>query len=139
MQIHKDKISGIFFILVGLFFGYHSLNYEIGNVRDIATGFFPFWISVLSIVIGTIILLLGFRNDEKISVELKTPLYILTILVAFIFVFKYTGFLIAGIFLIWSSAVVHKDFSVSGTLIVSVIYAIIIILLKYFILNSLPL
>jgi hypothetical protein len=66
-------------------------------------------------------------------------LYILCSLIAFIFIFKYTGFLFAGIFLIWATAIIHKNFSFIGTVVISIVYSLIILLLNIYILNSLPL
>jgi len=139
MKFQEKKLSGIFFIAIGIFFGYHSLDYNIGSLANISSGFFPFWISILTVLLGIMIFLSGIRNDISISSDLKIPLYILCILITFIFIFKHTGFLIAGTFLIWATAIVHKNFSFIGTVVISIVYSLIIILLNSYILNSLPL
>ncbi len=139
MKFQEKKSLGIFFVLVGTFFGYHSLEYNIGSLTNISSGFFPFWLSMLLILLGIIIFLSGIKNDISANSDLKIPLYILCSLIAFIFIFKYTGFLFAGIFLIWATAIIHKNFSFIGTVIISIVYSLIILLLNIYILNSLPL
>lgn len=139
MKIYQEKLCGIVFIIIGLFFAYQSLDYKIGSISKIGSGFFPFWVSVAVIILGMIIFITGFFNDNKINIEIDTPLYILLVLVSFVFVFKYTGFIIAGLFLIWASAFIHEKFSLKGTILISFIYVFIITIFKFYILNSLPL
>ena len=52
----KDITAGIFFISTGAFFLFHGINYRIGTLDQMGPGFFPVTFSIVSIVLGAVIL-----------------------------------------------------------------------------------
>jgi len=55
----KNITTGVLFLIIGITFLIYSLHYNIGNIADIGTGFFPLIISILLSLTGSILI---FKN-----------------------------------------------------------------------------
>lgn len=57
-----NAASGILFILIGLLFGFQSLDLELGTAFRMGPGYFPLVLSGILIVLGVIILFSAFKE-----------------------------------------------------------------------------
>jgi putative tricarboxylic transport membrane protein len=51
----KDIVAGLLFIVIGVFFKYHSQTYSLGSVSNMGPGYFPDLISTLLLVVGIVL------------------------------------------------------------------------------------
>jgi len=61
----KDFISGLFFIIIGIFFANLSSNYNTGMLSNMGSGFFPTLFSYVLIILGLIVIILRFKNGRN--------------------------------------------------------------------------
>ena len=61
-QSQYDRIAGIFFLLIGVFFAFYARSVEIGTWNEPGPGFLPFW---AGITIGIMSLALLLQNLKK--------------------------------------------------------------------------
>jgi putative tricarboxylic transport membrane protein len=98
--VKQNLISGLFLLLVGLFFLINSLQYDFGNLRNIGPGFFPTVLSIMLIIFGIIISLQSYKLDNKIFFNFKSFLIIATAIFLYALTFEITGIIISTIVLI---------------------------------------
>jgi hypothetical protein len=61
----KDFISGLFFIIAGLFFAKLSSNYNTGMLSNMGPGYFPMLFSYVLIILGLIVIVLKIKNGRN--------------------------------------------------------------------------
>ena len=69
---YSDLISGIFWLTVGLLLSLWSIRYQIGNLINPGSGFFPFLLGILLIFLS-LVLLIG--QTKKLSLPTETISY----------------------------------------------------------------
>lgn len=139
MIINKELAVLILYTIIGVTFGIGSLQYDLGTLSDMQTGYFPALVSGILIIIGIVNYIKNFNNKETVVLHLKVPLILISIIVLSYVFAKLSGLLIASIFLIWSSAWLHPDFNIKNTLIITVISIILLLILEFTLLKALPL
>jgi putative tricarboxylic transport membrane protein len=139
--MEKNRIAGLFWLVLGVFFSIWSTSYEIGSPLQPGTGFYPFILGLLLILLS-IILLLGQRkrSQEEMSTSLqfsgrKKIVYIILILTFAGLFFEKIGYLLTFFLLIfllmigttsrsWKQIFLIAFFSVAA------IYIVFVLLLK---------
>ena len=139
MTINRELAVLILYTIIGISFGIGSLQYDLGTLDDMQTGYFPALVSGILIIIGIVNYIKNFNNKETVVLHLKVPLILISIIVLSYVFAKLSGLLIASIFLIWSSAWLHPDFNIKNTLIITVISIILLLILEFTLLKALPL
>lgn len=139
MLINRELAIFLLYGIIGTVFGLGSLQYELGTLEDMHTGYFPALISGILILLGAINYIKNFNQSEKVMINIKIPFLLITIIVVTFVITLMSGMLLAIIFLLWSSAYLHPDFNIKSTAITTVICIAMILVLKYTILKALPL
>lgn len=98
-----DRLSGLFWFVIGLGGIYGGLNLGLGSAREPGSGFLPIFSGVLISVMALVIFMRSFlvkgqRNLRSFwhGVLLKRPVAVVIILVIYILIFKRVGFLISS-------------------------------------------
>ena len=133
---HKNFWGGMLFILIGGMFtlvasglklgGTSYINgYAMGTPARMGPGFFPFYLGLILIVLGVIILFSGLRvhegDDGRVEkFHWKPILFILISVVVFGLLLKPLGMLLAGIVLVVGASFGSYEFRLKQTLILAV-------------------
>lgn len=139
MMINKEKSSGIFIFLVGLYFAVYSLMYPLGYFSNMGPGMFPLILSSLLMILGTIVFLRGFSDEKFFDLNFRLPALIILIIIASAVLFKTLGAIVASTFLIVSSASLHEKFKFKDSLKLLLVSLTILLILKMFLVKMLPL
>jgi putative tricarboxylic transport membrane protein len=96
----SDRWIGIFFFLFGFLVVLEASKLEFASSYGAGSGFFPFWLGIATIVIGSIVTLYAWRNpsdaDSSAPVIWSTKkLLALAALLAFVFTLDLIGFVTA--------------------------------------------
>ncbi len=105
MRINNDQVSSIIGIIIGIFILVSSLNYDFGSLSSPSTGFFPFLLGGLIILLSVIGLvsasyekLKGVGWDSVIKGMLwKRPFIAFISLLLYVLLVKYLGFIITTV------------------------------------------
>jgi len=134
----KDFWGGVMFAAIGLMFAVIARGipgvpflpgYSMGTPARMGPAFFPFWLGVLLLVLGVIIIIGGIRTQG--GEEGKFPkfhwrpiLLVLGAVCLFGIILKAVGMLLAGIVLIIIASLGSKDFHLRNSIILSVVLVI---------------
>ena len=55
----KDLLAGLMFLAFGVFFFVYGQQYQIGTARRMGPGYFPYYLSIILMVIGALVMLNG--------------------------------------------------------------------------------
>lgn len=108
----KDFWSGVGFIATGIFFASIAYTYKLGTAARMGPGFFPFWLGLMLIALGVVISFNGMRTrgGPLETFHWKPVITVLVSIVLFGLVFKITGMLIAGVFLVVGSSLASGEY-----------------------------
>ena len=139
MIINKELAVLILYTIIGVTFGIGSLQYDLGTLSDMQTGYFPALVSAVLVLIGIINYIKNFKQEEKIVIHIKIPLVLIGIIILTFVIAKLSGLLLSSVFLIWSSSWLHPDFNVKNTSVITILSILLLLILKFTILRALPL
>ncbi len=103
--MNAERVSGFFWLAVGLITLYGSFHLGLGTFREPASGFFPLLAGCVICFLAIIVLLQSFRRREEAWAKLSTlwaevdwhrPLIIVFLIVGFILVLEWLGFILSG-------------------------------------------
>ena len=122
----RDFWAGVMFIAFGLFFMIGARNYQMGSAARMGPAYFPTMLGGLMAVIGGIVL---FRSlvvkGGKVSAIPLRLLFIITLsMVAFGYLLKPIGLVLALVFLVVVSAFAGHEFKIKEVFILSVVLVI---------------
>lgn len=102
IRISQDRLSGLFFCAVAIAGIALSSRLGLGTASRMAAGFFPMWLSIILLGLGSIVLIRSFiQKDEPVGhVELKPLIAVLLGVVLFSAIVERWGFALAGLALI---------------------------------------
>ena len=60
-----NAVCGALFVAIGLFFGFESLDLELGTAFRMGPGYFPFLLACALVLLGGIILFQAFRVEHE--------------------------------------------------------------------------
>jgi putative tricarboxylic transport membrane protein len=106
---NRDLISGMFWLVLGISISIWSTRYQIGNLVKPGTGFFPFTLGLLLILLSLILLRQAiisslFKETEArffVPDGWKKVTYTVLVLLLAIFLFERIGYLLTTFFLIF--------------------------------------
>ncbi len=101
IAMNKERIAGLFFIFVGLFAIYNSINLPFGTWGRPGVGVYPFILSILSCIVGVLIFVSG-KGMPKIGRgwflgKKNDPWKIVLLTAALVATFERLGFLVVSI------------------------------------------
>jgi hypothetical protein len=112
---HKDFASGLFYVVVGLGFSYVSTNYTMGTAAKMGPGYFPFWLGVLQVLLGLLVIAGSMSRSavpERLDRwDLKTLLWILGSVVMFGLLLYPLGLMISLPILVIVSSMASHEFN----------------------------
>ncbi|MBX9843848.1 MAG: tripartite tricarboxylate transporter TctB family protein [Xanthobacteraceae bacterium] len=102
IRISQDRLSGLFFCAVAIAGIVLSSRLDLGTPSRMAAGFFPMWLSVVLLGLGSVVLFRSFiREDEPVGqVEVRPLIAVLLGVVVFSVLVERWGFALAGVLLI---------------------------------------
>lgn len=102
IRISQDRLSGVFFCTMAIAGIVLSSRLGLGTPSRMAAGFFPMWLSIVLLGLGSIVLIRSFiQKDEAVGhVELRPLAAVLLGVVLFSVVVERWGFALAGVLLI---------------------------------------
>ncbi len=126
----QDFWSGAMFIAFGLFFLVVGRNYEMGTATRMGPAYFPSMLGGLLALLGGIILCQSLMvKGERVAPMSLRPVFFITIsLVAFGYLLRPVGLVLALAILIVISAFVGHEFKVKEVLLLSVVLIIVSVL-----------
>jgi hypothetical protein len=118
----RDVVGGLAMMVLGAFVGWYAYSeYEIGQLNRMGPGFFPVGLGLLLAVIGFFIALPAFfRSGEAVKVEVRTLLSITTSIIAFSFLLKSLGIVLATIVAVLISSIADREISWKGRILVAI-------------------
>lgn len=99
---HKDVIGGALLIAGGVILAaFSAANYDLGTVRRMGPGMFPFSLGVMLAILGVLIGLPALRRPGPgVEVRIFSPLFVLSGVASFAFIMPLMGLLPAAAALI---------------------------------------
>jgi hypothetical protein len=131
MLLSKDLLSGLFFLVVGVFLVIESLFYPIGTLLRMGPGYFPLLVGALMALIGLGLLLQAYlRAGEKVPRPAVKPLLLVS---ASLFVFAISldrlGLVISTVLLIVLSRFASPHGTVKGTIALAAVMVVVAIVI----------
>jgi small-conductance mechanosensitive channel len=121
----EDFASGLMFIAFGAFFAILARGYQMGTPAKMGSGYFPFWLGVVLVLLGLFVLIKSFAaemEDNKFEKwDWKTLLWITGSVLIFAIVLNYIGLILSILVLVFVSAYASHEFNWKQTLISSII------------------
>jgi hypothetical protein len=110
----RDFWSGVMFVGVGGLFAGIAVTYKLGTAARMGPGFFPFYLGLILILIGVIVVLVSIKaktTGEKVDKFHWRPLFwVVGSICVFGVMLKLTGVLFAGIALVYGSSLGSGEF-----------------------------
>lgn len=119
----EDFWAGIMFLIFGILAVYISQDYPMGSAMRMGPGYFPTYLGVLLIVLGTIVSLLSLKTEgERIRPFPWKPMFWLSLsFIIFAWGIDHIGFVPSLLGLIVCSAAAGQVFNVKEVLVLSVV------------------
>lgn len=137
--MNKSLAVALFLIISGATFSILSLDYRIGTPDYMGPGFFPFVVGLIVVGIGATFLLDSIKDKTRVSANYGVGIKLLASICGSVVVFKYTGMLVAVLFLVWTSALIHPRFNIKQTLYLSAAVGVLTVAMKYGLMETMPL
>lgn len=137
--MNRSLAIALFLFVGGATFSIMSLDYRIGTPDYMGPGFFPFFIGLIICAIGSTFLLDARRDDTRLCANYAAGIKLLASICSSVIVFKYTGMLVAVLFLVWTSALIHPKFNIKQTLYLSAAVGVLTVAMKYSLMETMPL
>ena len=109
----RDFWSGVMFMGVGAFFAGIAYTYKLGTAARMGPGFFPFFLGLILIVVGVLVILASLKGEQghKVDKFHWIPLFwVLGSICVFGVMLKLTGVLFAGLALVIGSSFGSGEF-----------------------------
>jgi len=115
----RDFGAGIMYMVIGLFFTIVATQYQYGTAAKMGPGYFPFWLGVLMVLIGLLVLVRSYSAKATIEAIPKFRWRIIAQITGAVILYGLLlpkmGFLVAVVVLVFVSASASKEFTWKGT------------------------
>jgi hypothetical protein len=117
----KDFGAGIMYMVIGLFFTFVAMQYQMGTAAKMGPGYFPFWLGMLMTALGLLIFVKSL--SAKAAIEKIPPFnwriigLITGAVVLYGVLLPTMGFIVAVAVLVFMSASASHEFHWKGTLV----------------------
>ncbi len=109
---NRDFFGGLMYIVVGVVGFWMARDYPFGSALRMGPGYFPSVLASMMIAFGVAIMLMGFKNNEKIpgNWSIRALIVLPLAMVAFGYLMEEAGFIPAMLVLIPFSAAAGREF-----------------------------
>lgn len=118
IRSHQDFASGIMFIVAGAAFALLARSYRMGTASSMGPGYFPFWLGIVLVVLGVVVLLQSLSRkgvaDRIPRWDIKTLLWILGSVVLFGLLLQPLGLVLSLVVLVLVSSMASHEFTWKG-------------------------
>ncbi len=121
----KDFYAGLFFIVIGLVMAIEARSYTVGTTRNMGPGYFPLLLGYLMLALGGGIAIRGLclkGNGITIS-SIRPMLMVSAAVLAFAFLLKPFGLLLALLVLVFLSCMGSREFRIRDAIILYLVLA----------------
>jgi putative tricarboxylic transport membrane protein len=70
--VRRDYFAGLLVCSVAIFMGYFATTYNVGSIRNIGPGFFPFFLSIALFIVGLLIAVNAAPNSAPVSSDTES-------------------------------------------------------------------
>jgi uncharacterized membrane protein len=116
----RDFGAGIMYMVIGLFFAIVATRYNMGTAAKMGPGYFPFYLGLLMVLLGLLVLVRSMGAKATIEAipkfNWKIIAQITGAVVLYALLLPRMGFLVAVVVLVLVSASASKDFTWKGSL-----------------------
>ncbi len=121
----KDFYAGLFFLFIGAVTVLEARSYSVGTVRSMGPGYFPAILGYLLLAIGGVTALRGFwQKGEGIKILSLRPLLMVSgAVLAFAFLLKPAGLILAVLALVMMSCLGSQEFRLRDVVILFFVLA----------------
>jgi hypothetical protein len=116
----RDFGAGIMYMVIGLFFAIIATRYNMGTAAKMGPGYFPFYLGLLMVLLGLLVLVRSMGAKATIEAipkfNWKIIIQITGAVVLYALLLPRMGFLVAVVVLVLVSASASKDFTWKGSL-----------------------
>lgn len=116
----RDFGAGIMYMVIGLFFAIVATRYNMGTAAKMGPGYFPFYLGLLMVLLGLLVLVRSMGAKATIEAipkfNWKIIIQITGAVVLYALLLPRMGFLVAVVVLVLVSASASKDFTWKGSL-----------------------
>ena len=115
---HQDFASGIMFIVAGAAFAILARSYRMGTAGSMGPGYFPFWLGVVLVLLGVVVLVQSLSRKGVIDRiprwDVKTLLWVLGSVVLFGLLLQPLGLVLSIVVLVLVSSMASHEFTLKG-------------------------
>lgn len=132
-----DTLAGLFVVLIGCLAIYEALYFEIGSASRMGPGYFPFYIGILLLLIGTGLTLEGRWLQQTSEAGAHLPslrglLLILAAVICFALTIERFGLFAASMIAVFLGTLADRSTSIQQKLILTVAVPIVsVVIFKY--------
>lgn len=120
IKSQKDFWSGVMFAAFGLFFAWFATDYPMGTAARMGPGYFPFWLGVITALLGAMIALSamrpGAKQDKVGKFDFRVNLLVLGSVVLFGLLLRPLGLYVSLAVLVIVSSLASHEFGWKVTL-----------------------
>jgi hypothetical protein len=136
----KEFGIGILFVIIAVFFGFYSLQLDIGDTEKIGPGLIPLTVSAVLLTVGVISIIIGhYLDSAPVALPVKNITFVLLSLTAFAVLTTYVGIVAGTIVLVAIASLASERSSFYNIMPTAVVLIAILYALKYFLKMPLPL
>lgn len=118
----RDVVGGLAMMALGAFVGWYAYGeYEMGQLNRMGPGFFPVGLGLFLAVIGFFIALPAFfRSGTPVKIEFRTLLSVTISILAFSFLLKSLGIVLATVVAVLISSIADREISWKARVLVAI-------------------
>lgn len=120
IRSQQDFWAGLMFVAIGAFFTGFATKYSMGTADKMGPGYFPFWIGMLQMILGAIVVISSMKAggaEEKVGrFDLRSMLLVLGAVALFGLLLKPLGLGLALLALIGVASFASHEFSWKATI-----------------------
>jgi Tripartite tricarboxylate transporter TctB family len=120
IRSQQDFWAGLMFVAIGAFFTGFATTYSMGTAAKMGPGYFPFWIGMLQMILGAIVVVSSMKAgtaEEKVGrFDFRSVLLVLGAVALFGLLLKPLGLGLALLVLIGVASFASHEFSWKATI-----------------------
>ncbi|OYU50178.1 MAG: tripartite tricarboxylate transporter TctB [Rhizobiales bacterium PAR1] len=137
---NQNVLKGLFLAAIALLFGLQAPNFSIGTLGKPGPGLFPLMVSGLLFFVGIGMVIKSWLLEAKpLDFHWRNVTLITVSLVTFAVITEYVNMLVALVVMVFMSSLASDDFSLSRTLKIATVLALIAIAMRVGLKFQLPL
>jgi hypothetical protein len=135
----RDFGAGVMYILIGLFFAIVATRYQYGTAAKMGPGYFPFWLGMLMVAMGLLVLVRSLGAKATIEAIPKFNFKVIGLITGSIILYGILlpkmGFIVAVLVLVMIASSASKEFSwkvalINAVVLIAFTYSVFVIGLK---------